>query len=67
MYATNREKMLKNYRILLLREIFILNRRDLFIDKKRKKKSIIDEDEIFKSLLKLYLLMYSYFKININQ
>ena len=67
MYAINREKMLKNYRILLLREIFILNRRDLFIDKKRKKKSIIDEDEIFKSLLKLYLLMYSYFKININQ
>lgn len=67
MYATNREKMLKNYRILLLREIFILNRIDLFIDKKRKKKSIIDEDEIFKSLLKLYLLMYSYFKININQ
>lgn len=34
---------------------------------KRKKKSSIDKDEIFKSLLKLYLLMYSYFKININQ
>ena len=34
---------------------------------KRNKKSIIDEDEIFKSLLKLYLLMYSYFKINTNQ